>query len=250
MPTRRLMLQGLYNARDLGGFPTKEGKTTKFGVFVRSEAPVGLPEVDKMCLESYGVTASMDFRSTGETVARPSDLQAIMPYYHCPLFHEAAIPGGTPKPKPPENLDWGQQYISMAEESREWAKKVLAIAANNQGALLYHCTTGKDRTGLMTCYLLAIAGVDKPDIVADYCVSQVFLEPVYEKMRSGAMNLGAPPQGGTPKLNESFFRTPPEAMLALVNYLTEAYGGVVEYLRKIGIPEETMDAIRYKFTEN
>lgn len=249
MPTRRLMLAGLYNARDLGGFPTKDGKTTKFGVYVRSEAPVGLPEGDHTRLERYGITASMDFRSTGETVARPSDLKNMMPYHHCPLFHEAAIPGGK-APKPPENLDWGKQYISMAEESRDWAKKVLTIAAENQGALLYHCTTGKDRTGLMTCYLLSIAGVEKPDIVADYCVSQVFLEPVYEKMRSGAMNLGAPPEGGAPKMNESFFRTPPEAMQTLVDYLTETYGGVVEYLKKIGIPEETMEAIREKFTEN
>lgn len=37
MPTRRLMTNGLYNARDLGGFPTKDGKTTRFGVFVRAK---------------------------------------------------------------------------------------------------------------------------------------------------------------------------------------------------------------------
>ena len=43
MPTRRLMTRGLYNTRDLGGIPTRDGKVTRFGVFVRSEAPVGLP---------------------------------------------------------------------------------------------------------------------------------------------------------------------------------------------------------------
>lgn len=249
MSTRRLMTKQLYNARDLGGFPTKDGKTTKFGVYVRSEAPVGLGQEDLDYIRDYGVTASMDFRSTGETVARPSDLREEMTYYHRPLFNEAAVVDGKRK-KPPMHTDWGTQYIAMAEEARDWAKDVLTIAAENPGALLYHCTTGKDRTGLMSCYLLSIAGVERADIAADYCVSQVYLEPVYEKMRSGAMNLGAPPEGGAPKMDDSFFRTPAEAMLTLIDYLTKTYGGVVSYLRMIGVPEEVMEKIRKKFVED
>ena len=254
MPTRRLFTKGLYNARDLGGFPTKDGRVTKFGVFVRSEAPAELPEEDVAYLRRYGVTASMDFRGTGEAAARPSSLGKIMPYYHRPLFNEAAMAGSNPNPKPPKHVGWGEQYISMAEESRDWAKDVLSIAAENPGALLYHCTTGKDRTGLMTCYLLSIAGVERADIAADYGVSQLFLEPVYEKMRSGAFMMGPPPGDGKdmppmPKMNESFFETPASAMLTLIDYLTETYGGVVEYLQAIGIPEEIMNAIRDKFTE-
>lgn len=252
MPLRRLMTKGLYNARDLGGFPTKDGKVTKFGVFVRSEAPVGLPEGDVAYLKAYGVTATMDFRSTGETLARPSDLREIMPYYHKPLFNEAAVVGGG-KPKPhPHNIGWGEQYISMAEESRRWALAVLEIAAKNPGALLYHCTTGKDRTGLMTCYLLSVVGVDKADIAADYCVSQVYLEPVYEKMRSGTMKLGTPPgekPGTEPKMDDSFFQTPASAMLTLIDYLENTYGGVVEYLKMIGVSSEIMEEIKVKFTE-
>ena len=256
MPTRRLMTKELYNARDLGGFPTVDGRVTKFGVFVRSEAPAEIPREDVEYLTRYGVTASMDFRGTGEAAARPSALQAVMPYYHRPLFNEAAMAGTNPHP--PKHVGWGEQYISMAEESRDWARDVLTIAAENPGALLYHCTTGKDRTGLMTCYLLSIAGVPRADIAADYCVSQLFLEPVYEKMRSGAFMMGPPPGGPEgegreappmPKMEGGFFETPASAMLTLIDYLTEKYGGVVEYLRFIGIPEETMETIRVKFTE-
>lgn len=254
MPTRRLMTRGLYNARDLGGFPTADGRTTRFGVFVRSEAPVDLPEEDIAYLRDYGVTASMDFRSTGETLSRPSDLRELLPYYHRPLFNEAAMAGSAPHP--PKKIGWGEQYIEMAEESRDWARDVLAIAAENQGALLYHCTTGKDRTGLMTCYLLSIAGVGRADIAADYCVSQVFLEPVYEKMRSGKMRLGPPPgEGGgekmppMPKMDNSFFETPASAMLTLIDYLTERYGGVVEYLREIGVEEAVLETLRNKLVE-
>lgn len=254
MPTRRLMTKGLYNARDLGGFPTRDGKTTRFGVFVRSEAPVELPETDVAYLRAYGITASMDFRGTGEAAARPSDLREIMPYYHRPLFNEAAMAGS--RPHPPKQIGWGAQYISMAEESREWARDVLTIAAENPGALLYHCTTGKDRTGLMTCYLLSIAGVARQDIAADYCVSAIYLEPVYERMRSGKMRLGPPPgdesgqkQPPMPQMDSSFFETPASAMLTLIDYLTDTYGGVVEYLSNIGVEASVMEAIRQKFVE-
>ncbi len=256
MPTRRLMTKNLYNARDLGGFPTRDGKTTRFSVFVRSEAPVGLGDEDLAYLKAYGVTASMDFRGTGEIHARPSDLAAQLPYHHKPLFNEAAMAGSAPKSrkfrKTPKMREWGEEYIDMAEEARDWAKEVLTIAAENPGVLLYHCTTGKDRTGLMTCYLLSIAGVDTADIVADYCVSQVFLEPVYEKMRSGKLQLGPPPPGqeGALKMDPQFFETPPRAMLTLISYLTETYGGVVPYLTKIGVPQEVMDKIRAKFLED
>ena len=251
MPLRRLMTKGLYNARDLGGFPTVEGYVTRYGVFVRSEAPCELPEGDIDYLRNYGVTASMDFRSTGETVARPSDLVKVMPYYHKPLFNEAAVVDADRKRKMPKpgSISWGQQYISMAEESRQWAIDVLNIAAGNEGALLYHCTTGKDRTGLMSCYLLSIAGVAPADIIADYCVSQVYLEPVYARMRSGMMNLGDK-DGKAPPMDDSFFRTLPESMKTLIDYLTENYGGVVAYLHKIGVQEDTIEKLRARFLEN
>ena len=231
--------------------PTQDGKVTRFGVFVRSEAPVGLCQEDIRYLKDYGVAASMDFRSTGEMKARPSDLRQVMPYYPRPLFNEAAIIGER-KPPVRQNMSWGEHYIEMAEESRRWAVDVLNIAAQCPGVLLYHCTTGKDRTGLMTCYLLSIAGVPRADIAADYCVSQVFMEPVYEKIRNGTMHLG-PALDDTeekcPPVDESFFQTPATAMLTLIDDLTARYGGVVEYLRTIGVTEETMQKIREKFVE-
>lgn len=259
---RRLLLKGLYNARDLGGFPTADGGVTGFGVYVRSEAPCDLPAEDISALKDYGVTTSIDLRGSGEKSSRPSSLKGEMEYIEKPLFNEAAIyddkdreasRGDGAKPPMPQkghSQDWGEQYKQMAEEARGWAVDVLDIAANCDGALLYHCTTGKDRTGLFSCYLLSICGVAREDIAADYCVSQVYLEPVYARMRSGKMDLGPAPDGAdVPKMDDSFFKTPAEAMLTLIDYLTEKYGGVVDYLRLIGVSEDTMDKIRKKFID-
>ncbi len=243
--TRRLLLQNLYNARDLGGFATKDGKRTRFGVFVRSEAPCGLPQEDIDALLGYGLTMSIDLRSTPEVHSRPSSLAGAAVYHHKPLFDEAAVVGeekskATIKPHG-GNFDWGKQYCEMAEDSREWAVETLSVAAAGEGLVLYHCTTGKDRTGLLTCYLLSIAGVSREDIAADYCVSEVYLQPVYRMIRS---TFGA----GMPE-DDPFFRTPASSMLTLIDYLTDTYGGVCEYLRKIGVPETVIETIRAKLVE-
>ncbi len=261
---RRLRLQNLHNARDLGGYATADGGVTKFGVFLRSEAPCELEQADIEALREYGVTSSLDLRSSGEVAMRPSSLNGPMAYYHKSLFNEAVAfapeeenrdsgnpggprgsdgPGGPPPGSPgkPETHDWGVMYRGMAEQARGWAVEVLQLAAECRGALLYHCTTGKDRTGLLSCYLLSIAGAAEPDIVTDYCVSQVYLQPTYRKLLDAGMgNFGA-------DLNAPFFQTPPAAMQSLLAYLNETYGGVVPFLRDAGVSETTMAKIREKF---
>ncbi len=248
-PLRRLPLQGLFNTRDLGGFPTADGGRTRFGVFFRSEAPCGLPSGTVDALLARGVTGSLDLRSTGETIQRPSSLKDAASYYHCPLFSEAAVYDGKSSRSPLPHLggaefDWGRMYCEMAEQSHDWALSALKIAADEPGALLYHCTTGKDRTGVLTCYLLSIAGVAPEDIAADYCVSELYLQPVYAKLRASL------PVSSTPgQTDEPFFHTPAAAMFTLIDYLTERCGSVTDYLRAIGAPEETLARIREKLVE-
>ena len=246
MAIRRLPLKGLYNARDLGGYPVAGGKQTAFGRFVRSEAPCELGEEDIQALADYGITMSMDLRSLREQSVRPSSLKDLphMAYCSMPLLREAAIPDGQTKTFRP----WGEEYIDMAEGAREWAVEALTLAAERDGAVLYHCTTGKDRTGLMSCYLLSIAGVARADIIADYMVSEVYLEPVYQRLRSGEIPMGIHPDQKF-VVGPDFFHTWPEAMSTLLGHFEEHYGGVVPFLREIGGPEEVCSTIRKKFVE-
>jgi protein-tyrosine phosphatase len=250
MNTRRLLLNQCYNTRDLGGFATLDGGRTRFGCFLRSAAPCELPEEDIEALLSYGVTATMDLRSDGERKARPSSLRERGVYYEESLFAEAAIYGQAPPPPP--NSGWLEKYIDMAESAPQWAVRTLTIAAETEGCLLYHCTTGKDRTGLLTCYLLSLAGVPKEDIAADYSVSELYLEPVYEKMRSGSLPLGHPAGGKNPpppSQDEGFFHTPASAMLGLIDYLDKTYSSVENFLRKAGLSDEVIHRLREKFVE-
>lgn len=247
-PTRRLPLDGLHNARDLGGFPAMDGRrVTRFGVYVRSEAPCGLSDRDIENLRAYGIRAGIDLRGLGEASARPSDLKGrdwVVCGEH-PLFDERVAAGAEKKHT---DHDWGRAYIQMAEGCRDWARGVLQTAADAEGGLLFHCTTGKDRTGLMTCYLLSIAGVPRQDIAADYCVSEIFLRPVYERIMAGSIELF--PKGGPPDralFNRAFFQTPVDAMDTLIDHMEQNYGGVTEFLSAIGVAQGVLDKIRDKF---
>ena len=175
---RRLPLKTLYNCRDLGGYPTLDGKATRLGVFLRSEAPCELDREDLAFLLEYGVTGTADLRSEGERLARPNELAGHVSYYPMSLFHRAAVYGDASQQM--EEFDWGKQYRSMAEDNPAFFRAMLPLCLKEPGALLYHCTTGKDRTGLLSCVLLSIAGVSREDIAADYSISQLYLGPVYE----------------------------------------------------------------------
>lgn len=235
---RRLPLQGLHNARDLGGYAVPGGRT-RFGVFVRAEAPCALPPATVAALTRYGIHTAVDLRSPAETALRPSDLRMAMLCCNCPQGGDAET-FSTDRP-----VDWRQVYITRCEDNRPWVRRFLELAAAARGGMLFHCTTGKDRTGLCACFLLSLAGVARADIVADYAVSEIYLQPVFDAMRSGSLR----PQGAGSRYHETMFHTPPSAMEGLLGYLEETYGSVREYLRTTGVSEETLDTIIKKFLE-
>lgn len=235
---RRLPLPGLYNARDLGGYAVPGGRT-RFGVFLRAEAPCALPPETVAALAAYGIHTTVDLRSPAETALRPSDLAEAMTYHACPQGGEAES-FATDRP-----VDWQQIYITRCEDNRPWVRRFLELVAEAPAGLLFHCTTGKDRTGLCACFLLSLAGVDRADIVADYAVSEIYLQPVFRAMRDGQLK----PQGDGSCYHETMFHTPPSAMEGLLDHLHGAYGSVTEYLRTTGVAEATLEAIIKKFVE-
>ena len=251
MPVRRLNLKNMYNARDLGGYPAMDGKVTKFGVFIRSELPYQLPEEDIRYLKDYGITACADFRGSWEIFKKESALKNVFSYYHRPIFDDGNPPDFDNMPDMPVKLI--DMYTDMVETGRGWAKDMMELAASEEGGLLYHCSAGKDRTGIMSCLLLSIAGVSREDIAADYCITEVLLAPVMERAfpKDQGMTDASEQNVSVPKMDpDEFERSPAETMLALLDYFDTRYGGVLGFLREVGVTEETIERIREKFLED
>lgn len=249
--SRRLPTETLYNARDLGGWPIRGGGQTRFGVFVRCARPCGLSGADLDFLRRYGVRLSLDFRAPSETALLPSDLSRVnwADYVNIPLLNDTAETGRQTDAAArlrslPEPVDWGDLYVEMAAPGMDWIRESLNRAAACSGAVLFHCFTGKDRAGMFAALLLALAGAADEDIIADYCVSQTYLMPVYKTMRFRFK----PGQTG-PDMTDGFFRTPPENMEKFLAYLSRRWGGAEGYVRAAGVTDETLARLRAKFTD-
>ena len=264
---KRLPLETLFNARDLGGFPA-DGGVTRYGVFVRTEVPKALTGNDIRFLQEYGVTMSLDLRGVKESEDLPSKLKGVPGHRYelSPMFdteaskaspeagnksEKEAPPPQMPKTvgpgeKSPFDMEWSPVYINMLERGKAWMKHNLELAAECEGAMLYHCFTGKDRTGCFTALLLGLCGVSTPDIIGDYSLSMSHLRPFYADMPGEPYFVD---EEGKPDYSRGFYRTAPETMERTVNYLEKTYGSITDYVRACGVSEETIGKIREKFIE-
>ena len=239
---RRLPVEGLSNCRDLGGFACTGG-VTKFGVFLRSEAPCGLSDKAIAQLKDYGLKQSFDLRGEPEIKWRPSALEHALPYRRISLsggaetFDKKNLPEG--------EFSWDKVYIKRALAHRDWFCDTFTACAEADGMVLYHCTTGKDRTGILTCCLLGAVGVSREDIAADYCLSQVYLQDMFAAMRDGTLTIREGPSNFKPYV----FETPFSAMLGFYDFLTDTFGSVRGYLRDIGVRETTFACLEEKFID-
>ena len=239
---RRLKLETILNVRDLGGWPMADGGTTKYGVFLRSAIPEELSEKDRQTLRDYDLSLAVDLRGSFEIKGRPDPFarESWLEYKNIPMFDEAAAGGQNNYPSAFEKgFFWGDQYIVMAESHKDWMKTVLDTLAGARGAALFHCTTGKDRTGIVTAVLLGLCGVAREDIVADYCVSQCYLLPIYVKYLLPDRHIAA----GT-SLDAPFFSTAPANMETLLDHFDKQYGGINGFVAACGVSAETVNRLK------
>ena len=241
---RRLPVEGMCNARELGGFPTLDGRMTSYGRFIRSEVPRAVTRRGLDFLRDYGVTVSIDLRGPQE-IKRIPNLLAGEPwaeFINIPVYNKQ-VAGATVKSSPDRFVKWPELYISMIDSQMDWVRDIFETLAEktSAGAVMFNCTTGKDRTGIIAALLLALAGVSYYDIVADYCVSQVYMRPAYAEIFG---TWEPDPDFEDLGLDDPFFKTVPENMASLLIHIDNMYGDVPQYLKQCGISESALDRLR------
>lgn len=239
---KHLPVPGLLNCRDLGGFAC-DGGSTRYGVFLRSEAPCQVDEQGLQWLRDYGLRGTIDLRGEPEIAWRPSALADKLPYKIVPLrggaetFEQKNLPQGP--------FSWDKVYIKRATEHQAWVRDAVTACIEAPGGVLFHCTTGKDRTGIVACCLLGAVGVSRADIAGDYCLSQVYLQPMFEAMKNGTLTI----REGKNHFEPYVFQTPFEAMARFYDFLTGEFGSVRQYLLHIGVSEESLQRLQEKFVQ-
>ena len=238
-----LQLSGPTNVRDLGGYPTLDGKRIRFHQFLRGDNPSVLTASDREILYSYGVRAQIDLRSDVECNRQPSPLQGFqdVSYLNIPLMdslnanisREDFRNLKMPSTMLPTYLD----LLDKAQES--FAAIFRQILRFPKECVLFNCTAGKDRTGMVAMLLLKLAHCADEVIVADYAASYANIRQAVEKMLAMYKAQGL-------QLEAALFRSDPELMEETLAHLDKAYGSVEAWMEKAGLSTTEVAALQHK----
>ncbi|WP_276209736.1 tyrosine-protein phosphatase [Amycolatopsis vastitatis] len=154
-----LAWEGCLNGRDVGGLPSSDGRTIRFGALLRSDSHSRLTAGGIAAVRAAGISRIVDLRWARETVLEPSPFAEDPVYRNEPLIGELAEQGTTMPDAYRTMLDTNQRRI---------ADVFVRLGDAPSGPLAVHCSAGRDRTGVLVALALSVASVPPASIAADY----------------------------------------------------------------------------------
>lgn len=256
-PRRHMALESLQNFRDLGGYTTTDGRSTRWRRFARCAGMHALTETDQERMVEYGVGAVIDLRMQREIEKSPNPFAEYdgVAYHHLDLWGDRVSDFKSAKSSLTQAEKMADLYRTGLVRCEGIIREILGtLADEGDHASVFHCGAGKDRTGLIAALLLGIAGVPYETIAADYALTERYLkdpnrdhenpDPMFIPQEAAARR-----DPGLQPLPVYMFSCLPETMLLALAFLDENHGGVEGYVRKIGLAGEQIDRLRSKFLE-
>lgn len=251
---RRLAWDACHNVRDVGGYATAGGGVTRWRALLRADDLCRLTPAGQAELAAYGVRTIVDLRSPAEMALAPHPYAACsrvtagvadavagvsdLPAYHALAIFDEEDAGAMAKLQGID--DNGAFYCAVLDVFRARVGTVIQTVADApEGGVLVHCFAGKDRTGIVVALLLAVAGVARATIAADYALSDAYLQPLYDELLA-AMDDAAERE----RHAQHYFKAVPEAILAVLDHLDTHHGGVVPFLLSAGVTEAQIARIK------
>lgn len=222
----RLPMEGAYNFRDLGGIKAADGKSVKWGKFFRSDDLMNLTDADLEYLAELSILSIIDFRTEEEVKVSPDRLHALLNTYWLPistgsLSKEAIIRASGALSLDKLMKDSYLDLVSSKECINCYRKFFSVITDTKKIPVIYHCSAGKDRTGMATALLLSTLGVEEDLIVENYLESNVNLKDKYNSVIEKYPQL------------EPMFSVKAEYLTNAFEYLKAEYGSIEKYLKQV-----------------
>ena len=246
-PRRHLDIEGAYNIRDLGGYPSAEGGRTRWGVLLRADGLQGLPVRSQAALIDYGIRTVIDLRRSDAIQVAPNPFfgSEEVTYYHQNLMGDAPLDQTEESADPADvverNLEMYKSWLD--KRPAQFYETLATLAQPDARPALFHCATGKDRTGVVSALLLGLAGVPEETIVDDYALSARFLVRRRLDARPELVDSGYTWRDYQREV------CPPEIMLRVLDHLKERYDGVEGYARTTGLSSEQIDTLQSALVE-
>jgi len=245
------------NLRDVGGYKTADGATVARGLAYRSDTfnPMSAEDIKK--LERLGLKNDYDLRTTAEVKAKPdempagvkwhlmnvladaksaapSELEALM---HDPKKANVALGNGKIEALFMEGY---REFITLPSAKQSYRTLFQSLADPGKLPGVFHCTTGKDRTGWGAAALLTLLGVPKETVMADYMRTNAYTLPQFRHEIDGFVAAG-----GERAIAEAIFGVKAEYLQASFDAMQKQYGTIERYFSEgLGIDDAGQRALK------
>lgn len=252
-----IKIKKVHNFRTVGNIKNIDGQTLKEGKFYRSAHLNKLKKKSFDELEKLGIKQIIDLRNSKEIAQKPDNLPGDIVYKNYSAFEDEGDQLDQAKKLilkgKVDGLDADKRmlefYRNYVTENPEIIKKVITEILDSDQPVLYHCTAGKDRTGIITALILTILKFDKETIYNDYLLSNNYREKLVDKRLNLANNLHFLYPKMDVKVLEKLSWVETDYLDAAFNEINKEYGSIDNYIQKVlGISENKRQEYIQKFT--
>jgi len=239
-----IALEGVSNLRDLGGWPTRDGGRVRRGQVFRSAALHAVTEKDAAALRALGVKHVVDFRGDAERARWPTRMTEV-------TVHELTIAptiGASLKDLVEDPNSTSEDVVRVMRQAygsyiNDWHHRYRAmfdlLLHEEPAPLLFHCTAGKDRTGVAAMLLLAALGVADEVIHDDYLATNRLWR------RDAEVAAGLPPV-----VADTLLSVQPAFLAAAYEAIHQGYGSIDAYLhQRLGLDDARLAVLRARLVE-
>ncbi len=256
-PGQSLGIASVPNLRDLGGYKTSDGATVASGLVYRANQFSGISPDDMEKIAGLEIKNAYDLRTAEEREKRPDELPPGVNHVVVDVLADSPQAGPAQLEKLMEdpktaNAELGggkvealfqesyREFVSLPSAQREFGKMFLDLGDKEQLPAVFHCTTGKDRTGWAAAALLTLLGVPKDVVVEDYLKSNDYIIPAYRKVIDEFVAAG-----GEEEIPLAILGVKKEYLDAAFDEMETKYGTMENYFSEgLGIDAAKQEALR------
>lgn len=241
MNLKRIPMDGPKNFRDLGGYINQQGKAVCWNKLYRADGLSEMTDSDVKRFQELGIRTIIDLRSKTEQSMAPDRVPEGTAYISCPMMNEEIKVSERHQEVGAFKKSLVTGYLTMIEEAPELiAQAVSAVMQGiRQGGVVFHCTAGKDRTGVLAAVLLTLLGAYEEDIIADYQVTHTYNE---KGINAKVRRLTEMRQVDHKVIDDAMLSSDPETIQTVIHKLKTL--SLKDWLTKYGVKEEEIEEFK------
>ncbi len=264
-----LPVGSIVNARDLGGYPTANGMIVRSGLLLRSASLAEVSEKDLAYLAGISIGTMVDFRMDFELRGKEDKIIPGAQYVRLPINSSGMDIADEDARELSRHKSFDvrkfimiaafnkraqriarEMYPTMVTDTgcQEQFAQFLQLVVHADSAILFHCTQGKDRTGLASAYILSALGVDRETIIKDFDATNAIYAKDVKRISRRIRFLG----GKDKELEtvKAFIGANTENFINALDLIDSEYGSMSNYLQgPLGLSEEDIRLLKEHYLQ-